>query len=310
MTDKRKSQTKSSSSFLITLNEVDNFSMLREYLISLAGLRYAIAGKEKAPTTGHEHIHIFIQFERSVRLSINRLYGAHVDKCYGTPQQNKNYIEKEGSTVIWERGTMKVKGWVSIKEAKNLTKSERNELPLQFYKSIKDINLEENNILTVDRVRKKVKVYYISGMSGIGKTRFAHFLIGTEPFNAVKYENGFWMGVSESCKVALYDDWRDTHMRPSEFLNFIDYNKQVMNVKGGYKLNNYTMIIITSILKLDEIYEDVNDESRYQWTRRVREIHLCLYRIGEKRNCINLLFNRIIIYIKKTILRLLINYNK
>lgn len=62
----------------------------------------------------------------------------------------------------------------------------------------------------------------------------------------VKFENGFWNGIGNS-KCCIYDDFRDSHMKPSEFINFIDYNKHQLNVKGSYKLNNYEFIIITSV---------------------------------------------------------------
>lgn len=293
----KKTQTKISTAFLLTLNQPERFDNLRDYVSKLKNFQYGIAGKEEAPNTGHKHIHLFIQFSKSCRLSIKKLEGAHVDKCYGTPQENKKYVEKEGN-VIWEEGIMKTKGWPSIKEVELLTKEQRKELPFQYSNLVRKLDMEEESNLTVNTMYKHVKVYYISGRSGIGKTKFAKFLIGNRPFNIVKYENGFWIGVKSGEKTALYDDWRDTHMRPSEFLNFIDYNKQIMNTKGSYITNSYELIVITSIFKLDEIYQEINDESRYQWERRIREIHLCLYKNKDRENAINRLFNDIIIYIK------------
>ena len=134
----------------------------------------------------------------------------------------------------------------------------------------------ESNKLSVEKTQKHVKVYYISGSSGIGKSTFAKYLIGKETFNLVKYENSFWIGASVDVRIALYDDWRDSHMKASELLNFIDYNKQLMNVKGGFLLNSYEVIIITSIIRLKDIYKNVLDESRYQWERRTTEIYLCV----------------------------------
>lgn len=302
---KKDNQTKASTSFMITLNQVERFSDLLYYIKTLKSLTYGIAGKEKAPTTGHEHIHMFIQCKHSIRLSINKLQGAHVEKCYGTPQQNKKYVEK--GEVIWEFGEIKLKGFLTIEEVFLMSKKQRHELPLRYYSMVNKINTIEESTLTPEKMFKCVKVYYISGESGIGKTRFAKYLIDDAVFNIVKYENGFWIGVKSNGKIALYDDWRDTHMKPSEFLNFVDYNKQVMNIKGGYILNSYELIIITSIFKLCDIYEKVNDESRYQWERRIHEIHLCKYKLKEKENQINLLFSLLIKNIKIYIIKLLKN---
>ena len=50
-------------------------------------LDYLISAKEKAPTTGHEHIHIYIHFESSYKLSKKILStGVHVDICRGSPK--------------------------------------------------------------------------------------------------------------------------------------------------------------------------------------------------------------------------------
>jgi len=266
-------QSKNSTAFLITLNQVDRFDKLKEYLSSFSSLVYAIAGLETAPSTGHKHIHVFIQFAKSRRLSIRKLEGAHVDKCYGSPIQNRDYVKKEGN-IIWEFGQIRCGGLCRISDIYSMSQQERMFLPLQYFNIVQKVNSEENQKLLTINTHKQVKAYYISGNSGIGKTRFATYLIGKEPYNIVKYENGFWLGVTARIRIALYDDWRDSHMRASEFLNFIDYNKQIMNVKGGFMLNNYEIIIITSILDLKNIYNTVSGESRVQWERRLKEIHL------------------------------------
>lgn len=290
-----------SSSFLLTLNQPSNFDKVKQYLLSLRNLRYAIAGKEKAPTTGHEHMHIFVQFKRSCRLTLKSLCGCHVDKCNGTPQQNKDYVEK--GKIIWEYGEMRSKGWLTIEQVKKLKPQERIKLPIQYYRIVKDIDIEESKKMFVDDIRKNIKVYYISGHSGAGKTNFAFRLIGKDPFNLVKYENGFWMGVTSTCKIALYDDWRDDHMEPSEFINFIDYNKHIMNVKGGSVINNYNIIIITTIIELEFIYMNNPKESRFQWERRIREIIIGQYTNDDKRKHFNKVIDKIEILMKRIIFK-------
>lgn len=266
-------QSRKSSSFLITLNQVENFDELKKYLKSLHSFQYAIAGKEKAPTTGHLHIHIFIQFSQGIRLSLNKLLGAHVDKCFGSTDQNVAYVKK-GGDIIWEEGDLRNKGFLTINQIKKMSTVERDGLPANYFNIAEKLFAKDSCNIKPSDSFKNVKVYYISGRSGIGKTRFAHYLIGNETFNVVKFVNGFWMGFSNQSRIALYDDWRDSHMDASEFLHFIDYNKQIMNVKGGFMLNNYTIIIITSILRLKDIYQDASLEDREQWTRRVEEIFL------------------------------------
>ena len=101
--------------------------------------------------------------------------------------------------------------------------------------------------------------------------------IKTTKFNEVKYVNGFWIGVDSTSmqEVALYDDFRDGHMFPSEFINFIDYNTHNMNIKNGHVKNMFKYILITSVQSPDELYakfSENNTEPKKQWLRRLNHI--------------------------------------
>ena len=272
----KKSQTPMSSSFQITMNQVEVFDDVREYIESLKPFQYGIACQEIAPTTGHKHIHMFVQFTRGVRLSLNKLMGTHVEKCKGSPQQNVDYIKKDGD-IIWERGEMKKKGGYTIQQVKKMPIEQRDKLPITYYNIVQKINNEEKKYIKGTEYYKDVRVTYIWGESGVGKTKYVIEEIGDKVFNEVKYDGNFWLGATEDCDIALYDDFRDTHMKTSEFINFIDYNRHIMNVKNGAVRNNYKEIYITSVQSPDEIYKNVQGEPRKQWLRRMNVVH-----IGEK----------------------------
>ena len=115
---------------------------------------------------------------------------------------------------------------------------------------------------------KNTEVYYIYGKSGTGKSTLAK-LIADEEFDKVKHVGDFWSQCSgEGC--CIYDDFRASHMTPSEFINFIDYRSHMLNIKGGAVRNCYTKIIITSIQSPYEIYTKFPEEGRKQWLRRLR----------------------------------------
>lgn len=265
--------------FLLTLNEVEKWDKLLNYLNHFQSLNYIIASKEKAPKTGHEHIHCMIQFSCSISLDLRKVCGAHVDICKGTPQQVKKYVEKDGD-IIYENGNIRISGnSVSIKQAKEMPKEERELLNCSYYNIVNKINDEEDSKIRCRDLFKDLKVIYIWGPSGIGKSRRARDIIEEKigldaVFDCVKHERGFWIGIKDS-NVALYDDFRDYHMTPSEFINFIDYNTHILNVKYGYKKNKYTLIIITSIQDPEMLYEKnvlKDDEEKRQWLRRITEI--------------------------------------
>lgn len=266
-----------SRAFQLTLNEIDKWDALKSYLEERKMLDFALACQEIAPTTGHEHIHCYVHFNSPTRLAITKICGAHVEICRGSPNQNIEYIRKDGN-IIWEFGEEPHQGR-SIKEVKKMTKEQREDLPVSLKKIVDKINDEEEADIDIDDMSKQVIVFYIYGPSGIGKTEKAKELVrlnkelfGTK-INIVKHINGFWSGIG-TANIAIYDDFRDSHMPVSEFINFIDYNKHYLNVKGGNKINNYKMIIITSVQDPEDIYKNVTGEPRLQWFRRMEIIDM------------------------------------
>lgn len=264
--------------YLLTLNDISVYDFLADNLKSYKSLSYLLAYEEIAPTTGHKHIHIYAHFKVPIKLSTKKTLGAHIDICRGTPQQIIKYVSKDGNKRE-EWGERPKQGGKNIKEIKEMTKEDRELLPANYFNIVNKINQEEDADIDIEDLAKNVKVYYIQGPPGIGKTERMKQIVrdnkntyGTK-INQVKYENNFWIGIG-SAKIAVYDDFRDSHMKASEFINFIDYNKHYINIKGGAKLNNYELIIITSIQKITDIYKNMPQEGKNQWMRRVEVIDI------------------------------------
>ena len=267
--------------YQLTLNEVDKYNELKNYLTNLKSMDYLISCHEIAPTTGHNHLHSYVHFTNARKLSMKKCQGAHIEGCKGTPQQNINYIRKDG-VIIDELGNEPHQGGYNIKDVKNMSNNERLNLPIQYFNIVNKINdIENNEIDNIDDVHKDIKVYYIQGPSGCGKTERAKQIIREykklHPEYKInfylKYENGFYNGAT-GAKIGVYDDFRDSHMKASEFINLIDYNKHIMNIKGGSVLNNYELLIITSIQPLTELYKNIGVEPSKQWTRRIEVINM------------------------------------
>lgn len=267
-----KTNTPVARCFQLTINEIDRAGDLLNYLRGL-GPNYMLAGKEKAPTTGHLHMHIYVQFPTPRRLSLKKCCGAHIEKTRGSTEQNIKYIRKPDTEIVVEEGEARLNHVPTIGEAKKM--DSLSGLNLNMYNIVQKIEAEKRKIINPQDYYKEVEVYWIWGESGAGKTRYAvkdMLKRGITGFNEVKMVGEFWHGVQEDCEVALYDDWRDTHMRPTELINFIDYNKHIMNVKGGSVRNNYTLIYITSLQSPEQIYTKVPEETQKQWLRRIKEI--------------------------------------
>ena len=89
--------------YQFTLNQTERLTELTQYLTSLKNLVYGYAAVEFAPSTGHAHIHGWVKFSSSTRLSIRRCEGAHVEPCKAGAIKNLQYVTLEGSKV-WEYG--------------------------------------------------------------------------------------------------------------------------------------------------------------------------------------------------------------
>lgn len=273
MTD-AKTNTKSAKGFQLTINAIDTAGDVLNYLRGLHP-NYLLAGREKAPTTGHVHMHVYVQFPNNRRLSLKKLCGAHCEKCMGSPEQNIKYIKKPDTEIIAEEGAPRLNYVPSIKEAQEMDSEKLGGLNLNFYNIAKKIEAEKKKYISPEEYYKTMEVYWIWGESGAGKTRYAvedMKKAGVTRFNEVKYDGSFWHGVTEDCECCLYDDFRDNHMRPTELINFIDYNRHIMNIKGGSVRNNYTRIYITSLQSPESIYAKTPEESKKQWIRRIKEI--------------------------------------
>nr|QTE03336.1 MAG: replication-associated protein [Cygnus atratus CRESS-DNA-virus sp.] len=258
--------------FQFTLNQPEQYQFVICYLKCLKTMDYLISCEEVAPTTGHKHIHIYAHFSQTYKLSKRLLsFGMHVEICKGSPKQNIDYIRKDGH-ILDEIGEPPHQGLQTVADLKSV--SCPDELDWKQYNTWFKIQSSVSNDICIDTWHKSVKVLYISGPSGIGKSRLAAYIVKTNQeeygskCNIVKYENGFWNGIGSEARIAIYDDFRDSHMKPSEFINFIDYNVHTLNIKGGQVKNNYELIIITSVQSLETIYANVADEPRRQWMRR------------------------------------------
>ena len=262
-------------SFQFTLNQVDKYDELKSLLTNLKTLDYLISCEEIAPTTGHKHIHIYTHFNQTYRLSKKIInIGAHIEICKGSPQENIQYIRKDGN-ILDEIGKEPHQGFHTVKDLQNIDNPE--DLNWNEYNTWSKIKNAPKKIKKGEW-SKDIKVYWIQGDSGIGKSNWAEDLFNKSDFNEMDEisfdKNGFYNGVVDGKGLCIYDDFRDSDMKASEFIKLIDYRVHNLNIKGGSIKNNYNMIIFTSIQKLENIYSNCKEEQKKQWLRRIEVIDL------------------------------------
>lgn len=261
--------------FQLTLNEPERYQSVVNWITHHSTFRYLISCKEKAPSTDHEHIHIYVVFKNIFRFPCPNPWGAHVEICRGSTKSNIKYIEKDGN-ILDEIGDKPHQGSkFSFNDLRNMETPD--DLPANYFKTWTAVKTFNMSMTVNDCYKPGIKVFFVYGPSGSGKTKWVAEQIKDQSFDRISYHNNFWEGVSmdKSVKIAWYDDFRDSDMKPSEFIKFIDYYANNLNIKGSHVINHYDTIYITSIQDPETIYRGMMaEEPRKQWLRRLEKVEI------------------------------------
>lgn len=266
--------------FQITLNEVEKYEQLKQYLTQLKSLNYLVSAKELAPTTGHEHIHIFVSFNNAMKLSIKNMCGAHIEKCRGSNKQNIDYVKKDGQVldeigeVPRERGGSHTVG--ELREIENPTELDYKEYNTweKIHRKIEEERVFDEMLSEIERDELKApKIIYITGGTGKGKTYSAYKdalkNFKKEDIGKITIENNFIDVTKEHAKCFVIEEFRPSQIKAANFLQLTDKYGYRANVKGGFVTLRPECIYICSIIHPNYIYhEEVNE----QFLRRITEI--------------------------------------
>lgn len=280
--------------YQLTLNQVERFENLKKYLLGLKNINYMIACQEQAPTTDHPHIHIYCQFTNSQRLARTMIEGAHEEECYGSPEENLDYIYKRGkyaakkhnpndeANIIFEWGEIRYTGKKApstLAELRTCTDEELMMCELKDSTAVKQEIIRRSSLVKVENWYNPKTIIYLHGESGSGKTEFTKWLMGkmgVTEFENIKKDKDFFHGVAGELETAVYDDFRDSDLKPNEFIHLIDYNSHTMNVKYSSFVNKYKTIMITSVQSPRNLWAGIEldkDERKEQWIRRISKCY-------------------------------------
>lgn len=261
--------------------------VLIDYLEHFKTFQYMIICEHDGPT--NEHRHLYCQFNNTTTLDRTSLLNLHTDECYGSAQQNIDYASGKDdkhrklnvkSTKIYENGLPCERGRCSInvEEAIHMTEDQILKMPAVMHSTIRKIQADHaaRPLKFTESYKPDVEVIYIYGSSDVGKTKWIYDYFkkmgDDEPLSEkIKFDGKYWTGFTEGIEYGIYDEWRDNHMKPTEFLNLIDYYVQKMRVLYGYKNNFYKHIFITTTQPIDEIYNG-SHENPLQWYKRITKI--------------------------------------
>ena len=258
---------------MLTIHEVDKYEQIKKNLMGRKTFRYLIAGKETCPETGKEHIHMYVEFNQQTVVTKALTMNQRID-VVKSKNQAIDYCTKD-CCVIDQIGEESHQGSKTVKEL--IECKDPTSLDPKLFKTWQAVKAWDQSHTMDEWYCPNKEVFWIWGDSGVGKTKKAAEMVGVNRCDRVKCSNSFWNGVSmnEAVRWCIYDDFRDSHMHPSELISFCDYYRNQMNVKGSCVLNHYDHIIITSVQSPYDIYPNMkDDEPKQQWLRRIKIIHV------------------------------------
>lgn len=274
--------------FFITVQEsqYNQIPIFVQYVQNLSCFQYILITEHDKEDDGtmRKHQHIYLQLSECRTLAKKKIGTLHCEQCLGSAQQNYEYLTCQDkkhiklgvkAKIVYEDGEMLLRGGSSVKDAINMTDEElliQNKRDYNMIVRIKNDYANKPKKFT-SRYKDEMEVIYICGKSDSNKTKWVYDFFkqmeDKEPeSDIVKYDGKYWTGFNEGIEWGIYEEWRDYHMKPTEFINFIDYYSQRMRVLYGFKDNNYKHIIITTVQDLATIYRS-SSEDKFQWFKRI-----------------------------------------
>lgn len=284
------------------LDDSDKIKDLVHKTFDKSGLIYWCMSKEKGTC---EHVHIYILLDRKKRFSaVQRKFNhGHIELARGTPQQNRDYIKKEGDEykakantsiegTFYEEGTIpefflttdriamlrQIQNFLDeglrpeeIMEKHIAFRSYENQIRKQFF---------AKRYAEVPPLRK-LTVYWHLGVSGTGKTYSYVDLCDKYGINEVFYASDYTNGCSalmdgyEAQKVLYLDEVKLDSFRYSYLLQLLQGYKSQLHARYSNVFSLYDEVHISSIYTPQELYESMVDfanrsiDSEQQLLRRI-----------------------------------------
>lgn len=267
-------------------------------LLLLFSPDYYCMGDEIA-STGTYHTHIFSYTPSPVRFSTikNRFPTAHIEKAYGTIQDNRAYIRKEGRWADTDKAETVVPGtfeeWGEIPPERAEKHPEMFRLVQNIRDGMTTTEIIDDNPAMAFRVRdidllrqtltaekyavenRPLEVSYLYGASGAGKTRSIYET--HDPRSVYRVTNyratrGISFDGYHGQEVLVFEEFSG-QMPIEDMLNYLDIYPLSLPARYNDKTACYTKVYITSNSPLESQYWVEQQARPETWRAFLRRIH-------------------------------------
>lgn len=252
---------------------------------------------------GTTHTHVYVAFKNAVMFSAmqQRFYGAHIEAAKGTHRENRDYIRKEGKWRDTDKAetnlpeTFEESGELPDEPDRRMKQSEA--IYSMIVNGSSDVEIMNaypsayNHLPNIQRARQAVlfekyrrirrtglKVYYIWGKSGTGKTSGILDAHGDENvYRVTNYKHPFDGYAGES--VILFDEFRSS-LPLADMLEYLDIYPVSLPSRYADKVACYETAYIVSNYPLEKQYPEVQRDCPEDWAPFMRRINGGVYEIG------------------------------
>ena len=252
---------------------------------------------DEIATTGTFHTHLYIYSKSPMRFSTlkARFPVAHIDKAYGSSQENRDYIRKEGKWAEDVKSETKIEGsfyeWGTMpteaeekatKQSALISAIDEGKTTAEIITEKPEYALKVREVETLRQVLiaekrgsefRNVETVYLWGASGVGKTRsiYMQFPVN-EIFRMTSYrKNQVLFDGYNGEDVLVFEEFHSS-VSIGEMLNYLDIYPLRLLARYSDKIALYSKVFITSNIPLEQQYVDVQRRSPEVWTAFLRRI--------------------------------------
>ena len=270
-----------SRAFQITINNPEDKGYTDEkigQIIAKSKVTFACYAHEIGEN-GTPHVHIYLHFPTARRFSTlkRKFPGAHIEKTYGSVEDNIDYIKKQGKFVNTGKAETSVEGsyreFGTVPSSISIGLTDMDEVVsllengysvTEIIKAFPKYAFKVNAIEAVKQAflaekyretMRPVEVTYKFGATGTGKTRSIYKDYAPEEVCRITSygRNGVKFDSYKSEDVLVFEEYA-SQIPIEEFLVYLDIYPFMLPARYSDKVACYTKVIITSNLPLSAQY--------------------------------------------------------